>query len=150
MDLSFINVQEEYLPRCTFMFRWPSPEKRCWRSPGPAADTRPWPPWFPSPRCTPSPTPESRSAPSEPPHGPRRGCALRSDAAAGRKTHTHLFRPESLRRHRSHRGEEFKLPTGLGPIVCFREESPSPGSPWQERCSAPPRPPRGCSPAPLC
>lgn len=63
-----------------------SPGKSCWQSPGPAADRPPWPPWFPSRRCTPSPTPASRSCPSEPPRGPRRGSCLHAGAAAGGRT----------------------------------------------------------------
>lgn len=62
---------------------WLIPGKRCWQSPGPAVCRPPWPPWFPSPHYTPSPTPESHSSPSAPPPGPHRGYGLRSGAAVG-------------------------------------------------------------------
>lgn len=59
----------------------PLPGKHCWRSPAPAVYRPPWPPWFPSLRCTLSPTPESRFSLPAPPHGPQRGYDHRSNAA---------------------------------------------------------------------
>lgn len=62
---------------------WLIPGKHCWQSPDPAVYRQPWPPWFASPRCTPSPTPESHFSPPAPPHGLHTGYDLHSDAAVG-------------------------------------------------------------------
>lgn len=65
---------------------WLLPGKHCWQSPGPAVCRPPWPPWFPSLHCTPSPTPKSRFSPPAPPRGPQRGYARHSDAAVCAET----------------------------------------------------------------
>lgn len=53
------------------------PGKRGWQTPVPAVCTPPWPPWFPSCRCTRCPTPESHSSLPGPPLGPHKGYGRR-------------------------------------------------------------------------
>lgn len=60
------------------------PERLGWQIPGPAADTQPWPPWFPSCHCTHCPRPKSRSSLPEPPHDLHKGYDHRLSAAVDR------------------------------------------------------------------
>lgn len=109
------------------------PGKRDWRSPAPAVCTPPPPPWFPSCRCTPSPTPESRSSPPGPPHDPRTGYGRRSAEAGQRDGYVYVsFKTQ---------GSAFSLKS----TNHVESNSLGCGSPSQERCTWPRHLPRGCS-----
>lgn len=115
---------------CVWLFEEILPGRRGWRSPVPAVCTPPWPPWFPSCRCTPCPTPESRSSLPALPRGPRRSYARHLTEAEERDGYQLLSASiwHFLSIHK---------PDAVDPPGCW--------SPWQEHCTWLQRLPHGCS-----